>query len=225
METFTFSALLAICTGISPVPGDFPAQRPVTRSFDVFFDLSLNKRLSKQSGGWWFETLWRPLWRHRNVPRLNSNEGFSKPPLNGWLTILHNKICMQSISHVITSVVSAKSFQIRQTYCYPNGYWLIYVIQHYKSILKETISFPLVEDLDRFLLLTIPMCTVDELRSTLCTKTLLYVWSGSYIKQMPLKHFSYIKQMPLEHLSYTQKMQLEHLSKIKETLWNTSGRI
>ena len=43
------------------------AQRPVTRSFDVFFDLRLNKRLSKQSWSWWFETLSRPLWRHRNV--------------------------------------------------------------------------------------------------------------------------------------------------------------
>ena len=29
-------------------PGEFPAQRPVTRSFDVFFDLRLNKQLSKQ---------------------------------------------------------------------------------------------------------------------------------------------------------------------------------
>ena len=34
-----FSALLAICTGNSPVTDEFPAQRPVTRSFDVFFDL------------------------------------------------------------------------------------------------------------------------------------------------------------------------------------------
>ena len=41
-------------------------QRPVTRSFDVFCDLRFNKRLSKQSWGWWFETLSRPLWRHRN---------------------------------------------------------------------------------------------------------------------------------------------------------------
>ena len=37
-----FSALLAICAGNSPVPGEFPTQRPVTRSFDVFFDLRLN---------------------------------------------------------------------------------------------------------------------------------------------------------------------------------------
>ena len=41
----TFSVLLAICAGNSPVTGEFPSQRPVTRSFDVFFDLRLNKRL------------------------------------------------------------------------------------------------------------------------------------------------------------------------------------
>ena len=62
----TFSALLAICAGNSPVPGEFPTQRPVTRSFDVYFDLRPNKRLSKQSWGWWFETLSCSLWRHRN---------------------------------------------------------------------------------------------------------------------------------------------------------------
>ena len=42
-------------------------QRPVTRSFDVFFDLRLNKRLSKQSWGWWLETPSRSLWRHCNA--------------------------------------------------------------------------------------------------------------------------------------------------------------
>ena len=62
----TFSALLALCAGNSPVSGEFPAQRPVTRSFGVVFDLRLIKRLSKHSRGWWFETLSRPLWRHCN---------------------------------------------------------------------------------------------------------------------------------------------------------------
>ena len=62
----TFSALLAICAGNSPVPGEFLAQRPVTRSFDVYFDLRPNKRLSKQWWGWWFETQSWPLWRHSN---------------------------------------------------------------------------------------------------------------------------------------------------------------
>ena len=53
--------------GNSPVPDEFPAQSPVTRSFDLFFDLRPNKRFSKQSWGWWFEMPSRPLWRHRNV--------------------------------------------------------------------------------------------------------------------------------------------------------------
>ena len=48
-------------------PGEFPTQRPVTRSFDVFFDIRLNKRLSKQPWGWWFETLSWSLWYHCNV--------------------------------------------------------------------------------------------------------------------------------------------------------------
>ena len=61
-----FYTLLAICAGNPPVTGEFPAQRPVARSFDVFFDLRLNKGLNKQSWGWWFETLSRSLWRHRN---------------------------------------------------------------------------------------------------------------------------------------------------------------
>ena len=60
------SALLAVCARNSPVTGEFPAQRPVTQSFGVFFDLRLNKRLSKQWRGWWFETPSRPLWRHCN---------------------------------------------------------------------------------------------------------------------------------------------------------------
>ena len=60
----TFSSLLVICAGNSPVPGEFPAQRPMTRNFDVFFDLRANKRLSKQWWGWWFETPSCALWRH-----------------------------------------------------------------------------------------------------------------------------------------------------------------
>ena len=61
-----FSALLALCAGNSPVTGESSSQTPVTRSFDVFFDLRLNKRLSKQSWGWWLETTSRSLWRRCN---------------------------------------------------------------------------------------------------------------------------------------------------------------
>ena len=63
----TFPALLALCAGNSPVTGEFPAQRSVTWSFDIFFDLRLNKRLRKQSWGWRFETPLRSSWRHCNA--------------------------------------------------------------------------------------------------------------------------------------------------------------
>ena len=62
----TFSALLALCSGNSPVTSEFPSERPVTRSFDDFFDLGVNKQLSKQSWGCWFETPSRSLWCHCN---------------------------------------------------------------------------------------------------------------------------------------------------------------
>ena len=61
-----FSALLAICAGNSPVTGEFPAQRPVTGSLMFSLICTGNKRSSKQSRGWWFETPSCPLWRHCN---------------------------------------------------------------------------------------------------------------------------------------------------------------
>ena len=71
----TFSALLpGLYDGNSPVAGEFPSKRPVTRSFDVFLVIRLNKRLSKQSWGGWFETPLRPLWRHCNVLRISDHE-------------------------------------------------------------------------------------------------------------------------------------------------------
>ena len=80
-----FFTLLAFCAGNSPVTGEFPAQRPVTRSFDVFFNLRLNKQLGKQSWGCWFETLSRPLWRHCNaMPNLNNR--------SNWLHALCNTL-------------------------------------------------------------------------------------------------------------------------------------
>ena len=56
--------------GEIPGHGEFPTQRPVTRSFDVSFDLRINKWLSKQWWSWWFETPSRPLWRHSNAGRI-----------------------------------------------------------------------------------------------------------------------------------------------------------
>ena len=77
-------------------------QRPVTRSFDVFFDLRLNIRLSKQSWGWWFETPSRPLWRHcsvYDVGRHHSGEyhwtfWLAECVLPDWYTIFQVSFCM-----------------------------------------------------------------------------------------------------------------------------------
>ena len=62
----SFAALLVLCVGNPPVTDGFPLQRPVTWSFDVFFDLRFNKRLSKQSRRRWFETPLISFWRQCN---------------------------------------------------------------------------------------------------------------------------------------------------------------
>ena len=61
-----------------PFARGIPTQRQVTRSFDVFFDLRPNKRLSKQSWGWWFETPSIPLWCHFNVQQVMDAVGDSE---------------------------------------------------------------------------------------------------------------------------------------------------
>ena len=70
-------------------PGEFPAQRPVTRSFGVSFDLRRNKRLNKQSCCWWFETLLRPLWRQWNVIGVGDQVQFSHEAMTGLWSISH----------------------------------------------------------------------------------------------------------------------------------------
>ena len=92
----TFSASLAICAGNSPVTSEFPIQRPVTRSFDVFFDLRMNQRLSKQSWGCCFETLLRPIWRHYNGAR-----GYQKvSTLHARMWLSCDTGCAHGLSHI-----------------------------------------------------------------------------------------------------------------------------
>ena len=85
----TFSALLAL----SPVTGKFLSQRPVTQSFDVFFDLRLNKRLSKQSWGCWFETPSRSLWRHCNAFSQSHRSALKEQALNGQKLVITEPAC------------------------------------------------------------------------------------------------------------------------------------
>ena len=67
----SISALLALCTGNLPPTGELSPRRPVTRSFDVFFDRRLNTRLSKQSRRRWFEMSSPSLWHNCNALQEN----------------------------------------------------------------------------------------------------------------------------------------------------------
>ena len=100
------SALLALCAGNSPVTGEFPSQRPVTRSFDRC-DLRLNKRLSKQSRRRWFDMPSRSLWRQCNVIKstistrvqINLHVHTSARAENKTLRYRVMHICVSEISH------------------------------------------------------------------------------------------------------------------------------
>ena len=92
----TFSALLALCEGNPPSTGGFLLQRPVVRSFGVFVDLRLNKRLSKQSRRRWFETPSRSLWRHYNAAILFRQYKLMTHELTHWGRV--TQICVSKLT-------------------------------------------------------------------------------------------------------------------------------
>ena len=112
-----FSALLAIYAENSPVPGEFPTQRPVTRSFDVCFDLRLDKRLSKQSWGWWFETLSRPFWRHSNETTAFELDWYHHLTLS--IETLIIRLCI--------SYISASSYVLVSHFLCVTHWWILFI--------------------------------------------------------------------------------------------------
>ena len=80
-------ALLALCAGNLPVTGELPLQRPVTRSFNVFFDLCLNKLLSKPSRRRWFEKQFCSLWRHCNAVPIGKTLGVKRCNISEYLPV------------------------------------------------------------------------------------------------------------------------------------------
>ena len=99
--------------GNSPLTGEFTSQRPVTRSFNVFFDLHLNKLLSKPLRWRWFETPSRSLWRHHNDPLVYATKNTWKCSIThrdlNWLntaTLASEK----NICHVSTMTTTPKMF-------------------------------------------------------------------------------------------------------------------
>ena len=117
----TFSALLDLCAGNSPVTGEFPSQRPVMRSFDVLFDMGLNKCLSKQLWGWWFGTPSHPLCH-------NCNEKLS--------SLLRIYLCFscQTLICILPSISAHRSMNLFKynegTYIGPRGWYISVVHKH-----------------------------------------------------------------------------------------------
>ena len=109
----------------SPVTGEFRAQRPMTRSVDVFFDLRLNKRLSKQSWGWWFETLSRPLCRHCNEWEIINNTEYIFYIFQSIWDTLRNKLhTMQNSNMQNWETCNSKFVSYRHLDLWNgNGFW------------------------------------------------------------------------------------------------------
>ena len=101
-QTETFSALLALCEWNPPITPWIPLQRPV--SFDVFFNLRLNKQLSKQGRRRWFETPSHSLWRHCNVVVCTR---LKLLPWNSFVSGLHSTGVFQVLRLVLLAAFGA----------------------------------------------------------------------------------------------------------------------
>ena len=135
--------------------GEFPAQGPVTRSFGVFFDLLLNKRLSKQSWGSWFDTSSHSLWRHCNADEVHS-------PISYEIIVT---MCLQLFWRLyVTDNHAFDEFPI----------WIFYLAFHFKSILSCFLQGPVT--------LVPSLCWVRAYKiSKLMIKPPSWQWPNSYL--------------------------------------------
>ena len=138
----TFSALLALCVGNSPVTGEFPAQRPVTRNFDAFFDLGLNKLLSKQARRRWFEIPSRSSWRQCN----EFTSCLRRYVTDHYSDVTWTSCSLESLANSIAcskhvQVTSRKHLNsVLMALCGWNPS-LIYLFPHKESVMRKTFPF------------------------------------------------------------------------------------
>ena len=130
----TFSAILALCAGNSPFTGEFPAQRPVTHSFNVFLGLRLNKRLRKQSWGWWFEAPSSSLWHHCNVVRF-------KTIIQSICIDLHLYLIQMMYKQHPSTKVMDYFFTQKSTWCPRTNYTIFYIFFGGGGGVLETIHY------------------------------------------------------------------------------------
>ena len=111
-----------------PLCGEFIGHRwfPRTKASDDFFDLRLNKRLSKQSWGWWFETPSRSLCRHCNeLPQLQD--------LTIYATSRSNCRCFSAVGMCITLVPYCYS-------CFSAKWSIVYTVAIFINIYHHLIK-------------------------------------------------------------------------------------
>ena len=133
------SALLALCAGNSPVTGEFPSQRPVTRSFDVFFDLRLNKRLIKQSRRGWFETPSHPLWRYCNdIAQRISVYNTTLPDTTKYLSMTNHKPIGFIMPLIITICHLVTQGHVERT---PQNMWMVVVLLRFAVVTYWSILY------------------------------------------------------------------------------------
>ena len=120
--------------------GEFPSPRPVTLSFDVFFDLRLHKPLSKQSWGWWFETPSRLLWHHCVVDTSSLElAGMSSLELTKPRQLIYIYIFMASHMYIICNMEkvywanSCNSYDCLLLYA-ARSHWWVFVWQKLISL-------------------------------------------------------------------------------------------
>ena len=125
-------ALLALCVRNSTVNVEFPSQRPVMQSFDVFFHLCLNKRLSKQSWDWWFEMPSWSLWCHCNVLCSYSLDFYQTDDIiqNAWtdlITSMMNSSAPWRCGSKFKSVIFEHMLRIKfiSTFCHIAARWMM----------------------------------------------------------------------------------------------------
>ena len=141
----TFSALLAICAGNSPVTGEFPAHRPVTRSYGVFLGLRLKKWLSKRRWGCWFEMPSHSLWRHCNEDPIITRSNISQCSIG--ITVMshaHHGISNQwqlacVFNHLFKLPSKKTSKSVLLALCEGNHRWLV-VSAHKGPVMRQCLD-------------------------------------------------------------------------------------
>ena len=199
----TFSVLLDICAGNSPVPGEFPTQRPVTQSFDVFFDLHLNKQLGEQSWGWWFETLSLPLWRHRNGARLSA----------GTVLIINSLRPGMSWNWVIIGSGNGLSSGRRQAIIWTNaGILLIGPVGTNREILFEihTFSFKKMHFTKVIAIFSQPQCIKGAVSYRFSLVLLTLMCNNSKLKADINFFFFLLRRQTSKVYNWLQKFTIQH---------------